>query len=150
MLIFSFLYHFIWKLIELSCADLEEDGGLGSHTPPPEFFFGSAQDCVFFFYYGAMANVPRILYMLPNSKGSLHWMGRWMAYLIHFSANYAAVLLTVFWCDKQCKNGNSNNCVCKSEVQTLHSLIFKKKKTCNLFPGKIFTKFWFYCYPNYM
>lgn len=127
---------------ELSCTDQKEGGGLGS-PPPPEFFFGSAQDCVFFFFtmmqwqmchgYFTCFLIVKVLY----TEGPLNGL-----FNSFFCKLRCSVTNRVFWCDKQCKNGNSNNCVCKSEVQTLHSLIFKKKKkTCNLFPGKIFTKF---------
>lgn len=108
MMIFSFLYHFIWKLIQLSCADLEEDGGLGS-PPPPEIVFGSAQDCVFFFTmmqwqmchgYFTCFLIVKVLY----TEGPLNGLFNSFFFKLRCS-----VTNRVFWCDKQCKNGNSNN-----------------------------------------
>lgn len=114
----------------------------GESPPPPEIVFGSAQDCVFFFTmmqwqmchgYFTCFLIVKVLY----TEGPLNG-------LIHFSANYA-VTNRVFWCDKQCKNGNSNNCVCKSEVQTpwrlLHSLTLKKRKLANCFLVKYLRNF---------
>lgn len=117
-------------------------GWRARESPPPEIVFGSAQDCVFFFTmmqwqmchgYFTCFLIVKVLY----TEGPLNGLFNSFFFKLRCSVTNRA-----FWCDKQCKNGNSNNCVCKSEVQTLHSLIFKKKKkTCNLFPGKIFTKF---------
>lgn len=118
----------------------------GESPPPGIFFWIRSELCIFFFTimqwqmchgYFTCFLIVKVLY----TEGPLNGLFNSFFFKLRCS-----VTNRVFWCDKQCKNGNSNNCVCKSEVQTpwrlLHSLILKKKKkTCNLFPGKIFTKF---------